>query len=292
MARSDHTSVEYSYLLDVFSGCLFNAPKLGPGEDVKLEYRFDCPEFQELRERYPIEKAAGKGGDFQRALRLCRYLAPRLEHKSDYDNHVPCNSLALMDYCFEKSGVGINCLNKAKILAECCLALGIYARRVGGMPCSPYDGDNHVVTEIFDRQSGKWAALDPTYGSSFSDGMRPLDCLELRTAFGEGKPASAVLNRQTPTDIRALQKRNAAVNWYYAKNSHWFFFDTVSAFGVPEDSVRVYVTPEGFDVRRWMVRNMEYRAEKYGEDLRDALTRIRTEDFRLASPAVWDSPAA
>ena len=292
MSRSERISVEYSYLLDVFSGCLFNAPELGSGEDVKLEYRFDCPEFQELRQRYPIEKAAGRGGDFQRALRLCRYLAPRLEHKSDYDNHVPCNSLALLDYCFEKSGVGINCLNKAKVLAECCLALGIYARRAGGMPCSPYDGDNHVVTEVFDRQSGKWMALDPTYGSYFSDGKEPLNCLELRTAFGEGRPVSAVLNRQTPADIRALQRRNAGINWYYAKNSHWFFFDTVSAFGVPEDSVQVYVTPEGFDVRRWMTRNAEYRTEKYGEDIGEALARRSAGGVRLASPAVWNSPAA
>lgn len=73
-----------------------------------------------------------------------RERALRLKHQSDYNNHVPCNSLDLLAYCFEKPDVGINCLNKAKILAECCLALGIYARRRGGMPCSPYDGDNHA----------------------------------------------------------------------------------------------------------------------------------------------------
>ena len=286
MRKSEGGTVPYAYMQDVFGGMIFNAPALAAGEDIELEYRFDCPEFGTLRERYPIERIAGKGGDFQRALRLCRYLAPRLRHESDYDNHVPCNSLDLLDYCFEKQDVGINCLNKAKILAECCLALGIYARRVGGMPCSPYDGDNHVVTEIFDRGSGKWAALDPTYGSYFSDGMKPLDCRELRAAFGEGGPVSAVLNRQTTGNMQSLQRRNASVNWYYAKNSYWFSFDTVSAFGVPERSERVYVAPAGFDVRRWIDRNEAYRAERYGGQPRPA----RALPFRLTSPSVWDSP--
>lgn len=91
MARQKREE-EYSFLLDVFSGVLFHAIRLAEGETVRLEYRFDCPEFPQLRERYPIETVAGKGGDFERALRLCRWLAPRLRHKSDYDNHVPCNA--------------------------------------------------------------------------------------------------------------------------------------------------------------------------------------------------------
>ena len=139
------------FFLDFYCGILLDSATFAPGTAAPHLYRFDCPEFGTLRERYPIERIAGKGGDFQRALRLCRYLAPRLRHESDYDNHVPCNSLDLLDYCFEKQDVGINCLNKAKILAECCLALGIYARRTGMMPASPYDCDNHVVTEVFDR---------------------------------------------------------------------------------------------------------------------------------------------
>ena len=152
---------------DVYCGILFGLQVWQKGEDEATVCRPDCPEFEELRTRYPIERAAGRGGAFARALRLCRYLAPRLRHESMYDNHVPCNALALLDYCFERKDVGINCLNKAKILAECCLAVGIPARRVWMYPASPYDTDNHVVTEIYDRRRGGWLALDPTTGAYF-----------------------------------------------------------------------------------------------------------------------------
>ncbi len=282
----------YTYLLDILSGGLFNAQKLAVGEPINIEYVFDCPEFQKLREQYPIERVAGKGGDFERALRLCRWLAPRLKHKSDYDNHVPCNSLDLLDYCFEKPDVGINCLNKAKILAECCLALGIYARRCGEMPCSPYDGDNHVVTEIYDRKREKWIVLDPTWGSYFSDGVQPLSCLELRQAFAERTPVSAVLNRQNPVNIGELQERNIGLNWYYAKNSYYFSFDSVSTFGEPEGSVFVYVVPEGFDLRRQQIKNLEYRKTIYDADMEKQIAKAKARTFRIASAALWDCPVS
>ena len=290
MSQKENGVFPYDYVLDIFSGGLFNAPTFAAGEPLKIEYIFDCPEFHQLREQYPIEHVVGKGGDFERALRLCRWLAPRLKHKSDYDNHIPCNSLALLEYCFEKPNVGINCLNKAKILAECCLSLGIYARRCSGMPCSPYDGDNHVVTEIYDRKRKKWIALDPTYGSYFSDGVNPLSCLELRQAFGSRIPVSAVLNRQNPAKISELQKRNAGVNWYYAKNSYYFSFDPVSTFGEPEGRGSLYVVPEGFDLRRQRITHLEFRKELYGMDVEERIAQTRARTFRIAATALWDNP--
>ena len=291
MAQKENGSFPYAYVLDVFSGGLFNAPVFAAGGSLKIEYVFDCPEFRQLREQYPIARVAGKGGDFERALRLCRWLAPRLKHQGNFDGHIPCNSLALLDYCFEKQDVGINCLNKAKILAECCLALGIYARRCGGMPCSPYDEDNHVVTEIYDRKRQKWIAVDPTYGSYFSDGVNPLSCLELRQAFAERLPVSAVLNRQNPAHIGELQKRNASVNWYYAKNSYYFFFDSVSTFGVPEESDVLYVVPEGFDVRRQRLKWLEFWKAKYNDmDMEERIAKTKAQTFHIASAALWDDP--
>ena len=290
MAQKENGVFPYTYITDIFSGGLFNAAALAEGEPLTIDYVFDCPEFQQLRERYPIERAAGRGGDFERALRLCRYLAPRLKHQSDYDNHIPCHSLALLDYCFEKPDVGINCLNKAKILAECCLALGIYARRCIGLPCSPYDGDNHVVTEIYDRKRQKWIALDPTYGSYFSDGVAPLSCLELRQAFAARSPVSAVLNRQNPARIDQLQKRNAGVNWYYAKNSYYFAFDPVSTFGVPEGMSSIYVVPEGFDLQRQRIKSLENWKVLYGRGGADRSGPGADLPHRLGGPVGQSGP--
>ena len=70
--------------------------------------------------------------------------------------------------------------NKSKILAECCLALGIPARRVFIMPFSPYDTDNHVVNEIYDDTREKWVMMDPTTGGMFVDENRtPLSLIEM-----------------------------------------------------------------------------------------------------------------
>ncbi|MDR1689800.1 MAG: hypothetical protein LBS21_14520 [Clostridiales bacterium] len=63
---------------------------------------------------------------------------------------MPQNSLALLEYAFDKGAEnGINCACLAKILSECLLAVGLPAKQVFIMPCSPYDGDNHVVTQVY-----------------------------------------------------------------------------------------------------------------------------------------------
>ena len=280
----------YSFLLSIYAGILFNAPTFEEGKDIQIKYEFNCPEFIKLKEQYHLEQIAGKGSDFKRALRLCRYLAPRLKHKSDYDNHIECNSLSLLEYCFEKEDVGINCLNKAKILEECLLALGIYARRVGQMPCSPYDGDNHVVVEIYDRKLQKWIGLDPTYGSYFSNGKEPLSLLEFRKGLGESQPVSTVLNRQNPTHIEKLQQRNIGDNWYYAKNSFYFTFDSISTFGEIEDMTSLFVIPKGFDLRRNYIKNLEYREQCYGMNVKDRIAIANKSNPKIISTSIWDSP--
>ena len=163
-------------MLDVYSGILFHNQDFETGNEEDVIYEFDCPEFNELRTKYNLVKIAGNGSDFARAKRLLHYLAPRLTHSSWYDNHIECNALRLLEYSLSNPEQGINCLNKSKILVECCMALGIYARRVSIMPFSPYDFDNHVVAEIYDRTLEKWIMLDPTTDGYFIDETKtPLD---------------------------------------------------------------------------------------------------------------------
>lgn len=153
---------ENKTLYDIYRGILCNNQSFQLGKQAQVEYRFDCPEYAELKEKYHLNEIAGNGTELEHSVRLLKYLAPKLTHSAWYDNSVPCNGLALLEYSLEQPEHGINCLNKSKILEECCLALGIYARRVRMLPYSPFDSDCHVVTEIFDRTLGKWCMLDPT----------------------------------------------------------------------------------------------------------------------------------
>ena len=242
----------------IYAGILFHHQSFAQGEECTIGYDFVCPEFSVLREKYDLENIAGKGGDFDRAKRLMHYFAPRLKHSSWYDNHVPCNALDLLAYSFEQPEHGINCLNKAKILAECCLALGIYARRVSIMPYSPYDFDNHVVTEIYDRKMGKWVMLDITTDGYFVDENKtPLSLLEMRNAFARDEFVTFVSAADKLKDLQKSRQKNAYYNSYICKNLFYFITGSRNGFGPTEQWL--YFCPEHFSVKATNVANAQYR---------------------------------
>ena len=279
MTKKDAQEIGWQ-LLHVYSGILFHHQEFETGNEEQFVYEFHCPQFAELRDKYDLVKLGGKGSDFVRAKRLLHYLAPRLAHSSWYDNHIPCNALALLEYSLENPEQGINCLNKAKILAECCLALGIYARRVSIMPFSPYDFDNHVVTEIYDRTMEKWIMLDPTTDGYFMDGEgNPLSLLEMRHRFANDLPVTFVLSSVRKKDYEALRKKYPAANAYICKNLFYFLVDEVCGFGEPEE--RLIVCPEGYSVRENQIQNTRFRINHMPEEYADFIPTFRERLERL-----------
>ena len=244
--------------LDVYSGILFQHQDFERGEAEELVYEFDCPAFEELRTKYPLAKIAGKGSDFIRAKRLLHYLAPRLTHASWYDNHVECNALKLLEYSLDNPEHGINCLNKSKILVECCLALGIFARRVVIMPFSPYDFDNHVVAEIYDRALEKWIMLDPTTDGYFIDEQKtPLSLLEIRSRFAAAEFVTYVSARDSLKDIEKLRDKYTFENMYICKNLFYFKVEKYATFG--EKKEYLHFVPCAFSIKETERANYKYR---------------------------------
>lgn len=244
----------------IYSGILFHHQTFAPGGSAVITYDLQCPEFVQLREQYSLENIAGKGGDFARAKRLLHYLAPRLHHSSWYDNHVPCNALDLLSYSLDQPEHGINCLNKAKILAECCLAVGIYARRVSIMPYSPYDFDNHVVTEIYDSKLEKWIMLDPTTDGYFVDeNKQPLSLLELRSHFANDRFATFVSATDRLRDLPRSAEKNAYFNSYICKNLFYFITGQHNGFGPTQ--TWLCFCPEHFSVRETNYANRLFRCD-------------------------------
>ncbi len=286
---------------DVYCGMIFNAAAFQTGRQIACSYDFTDERYQTLKERYPIEQVAKTGGDFERALRLCVWLAPNLTHKGDF---VPAgkaeeNAISLLDYSFGNSEHGINCTYKAKILVECCLALHIYARRVWLYPNSPYDGDCHVVVEIYDRAREKWIMIDPTTGGYFTDGKKPLSCLEMRKNFACRGDGTVVLMRQRTGDLQKLFIKNLNLNQYYAKNCFYIAVETVSAFGTEKKSDFAYLLPVGFDCK---ARQMQHAAwglelgkkEKWEnwaiEWFEKRKRSLETFTPLIGSPNLWNSP--
>lgn len=256
---------------NIYSGILFhNQTFAQENETDQIRYDFSCPEFEELRETYELETIAGKGSDFTKAKRLLHHFAPRLHHCSWYDNHVPCNALALLEYSLDNPDQGINCLNKSKILAECCLAIGIYARRVWIMPYSPYDFDNHVVTEIYDRKLKKWIMLDPTTDGYFvDDRKKPLSLLELRERFANDQFVTFVLSTNRLVDLNKLKDKYAYYNTYICKNLFYFTVEQENHFGPGNNYLNI--CPEHYSISRNRIGNARFRINHMPEEYREFL---------------------
>jgi len=282
---------------NIYTGVLHSSLRFAKGGvPGRIEYDFACPEYELLREKYALEEIAGEGSDFERAVRLMHHFAPQLVHKGDYDNHIACNALDLLKYSFGRPENGINCLNKAKILAECCLAVGIIARRVHIRPCSPYDFDSHVVTEIFEREMGKWIMIDCTEDGYFVDGSgTPLHCMQIRTALAMHKTCTIVYPGQEHMDPERLMQENIAMNAYFAKNLFYIGMDVWNGFG--EKGGQIYCLPEGYDMKAGRLASIGFNlkfAEEYGVDPKAIEERIRRTEQRefpsTPTDGLWDAP--
>ena len=245
-------------MLNVYRGILFHHQEFESGNSEEIIYEFDSPAFEALRTKYDLVSIAGKGSDFTRAKRLLHYLAPRLTHASWYDNHIECNALQLLEYSLNNPNQGINCLNKSKILVECCLATGIYARRIRIMPYSPYDFDNHVVVEIYDRTLEKWIMLDPTTDGYFIDETKtPLSLPEMRSKFANAEFITFVPSTDSLKDIHKLREKHLGTNMYICKNLFYFQVEQYSTFG--EKGMFLYFVPGNHAINQTKKANLAYR---------------------------------
>ena len=248
--------------LCIYKGILFHNRVFENDFSADISYDFTCDEYSALRERYDLAAIAGTGSDFEKASRLTAYLAPKLTHKGDYDNHIACNALSLLEYSLSHPEHGINCLNKSKILQECCLALGIYARRVCITPYSPYDYDNHVVTEIYDRALQKWVMLDATANGYFTDeNSTPLSVLEMREHFALNRTCNFTkLSGEVAEYFTSHEEEQIYYNNYFAKNLFYLIVDQRNGFGEKDAYLRFI--PKGFDDNARWEMNKLFRLNK------------------------------
>ena len=210
-------STDEIYVME--AGILRNNLEFAEGKQYKIEYDFTHENYALLKSRYNIESTAKEGTEFEKALRLMNEYAPRLTHKGDYDNHIPISALELLEYSLDKSNQGINCRNKAQILNEMCLALGIYSRKVWIMPYSRYDNDCHVVNEVWDRTLNKWVMLDITNNEYWvSENNIPLSVLEIRNKLALREFCTPVEAGDKTANLQKLKQKNIGDFLYIAKN--------------------------------------------------------------------------
>ena len=228
------------------AGILRNNLEMRQAGDMDVVYDFHHDDYAMLIERYEIDHIAGEGSEFERALRLMDEFAPRLHHESWYDNHIEMEALPLLEYSLDNRSQGINCRNKAQILNEMCLALGIYARKVWIMPNSGYDTDCHVVNEIWDASLEKWIMLDITNNQYWVDeNGTPLSVLEIRTKGAMQEFCAPVAVGERLNDLEKLKQRHISEFLYIMKNMTYMQYCDVYTVG--ESGIVYLLFPENLD---------------------------------------------
>ena len=253
---SSDSMIEYlgsSEQIDItYSGILKSHEKFRDGGNAVISYDFEHEDYKILLEKYNIAEIAGNGSEYEKALRLMNEFAPRLSHFGNFDYSVDIEALPLLEYSLDKPENGINCRCKAQILNEMLLSLGIYSRKLWIMPNSKYDGECHVVNEVWDTTLGKWVMVDISNNIYWVDKEgKPLSVLEIRQLAVNREFSTPVYADDDLSDLENSLNKAYSTYLYYLKNLDHMEYGAVMTVGESEDFY--YLIPENKNVTNEMV---------------------------------------
>lgn len=134
--------------------------------------RADEPQLRELRERYRLDRVvAGAKNDFAEATRLQLWTIDHITFgPAPHHNY---NALKVLDD--SARGKTFICTHFSYVLMQCCLALGIPARKLSTI--------GHASVEVWSNHYRKWVALECTRGHFFEMEGIPLSALEIHNQY-------------------------------------------------------------------------------------------------------------
>lgn len=228
--------------------------------EVEVVYDFAAPEYAELIGKYHFEELLLLS-DAEKVMKLLTWVNKHVRHRGNYDNSDVQDALTLLGIC---GAPGVNCLALSIILCECLLAVGVKARVVYMMPCAVEDGDNHVVVEAYVTEQNKWVMLDAAYGSyCVNKAGVALHLGEIRDCICRGEEYffSEGMNYNGDTNLDIVD-----IKEYYAKNLFFLRCKSRQGYGAHRTYGNMLeIAPVGFAVQERMVKNINYRIQKYGE---------------------------
>jgi len=165
-----------------------SAEAFAAGPDNGWRYKFErLPVHDKLSKSYDLHGIAGQGSAFTRALRVMDWLTAHTWYSgacvwSGYFNQFREDSHRRLRFAFDKPFLrALSCRHKAMVLADCLMAVGIYA-----MPLAIWPG--HLVTHVWLPEESRWVMLDPSLNSYITDGDgRALNLIEIHDHRRRGK---------------------------------------------------------------------------------------------------------
>ncbi|MCL2773881.1 MAG: hypothetical protein FWD71_11080 [Oscillospiraceae bacterium] len=273
---------------DIYTGVLkMNSEFENGGEDI-LEYDFNHPSLQIIKEKYNLVSVAGYGNDLSKAFNLLHWVCNHIMHSGNSQAKAT-NIIDFMEYSFDKDDkFGLNCAMLSHVLAGCIMAVGIYAREVKLIPCSPYDFDSHRVVQIYSADMKKWIMFDPTYsGYAMDKNNKYLDILEIRRLLSEQE--DIFLNKEFNYNGQKWDEN--FYKEYLAKNTFCLCTPALMSFDSIKSDGFVYVCPVHFDIKRRDIYCLEYKIKKGGYDMGSYIETAKNDKYSyLAVKTLFKSP--
>lgn len=178
---------------DYVDSCKYEDAALSVGstdtlKDTNCENLFQyIDEYDELIEKYGLNQIAVGSNDFEKAIAVMQWLTDNTMYSGIQLHFLPDDTKSILDFAFGKDfKCSINCRDKAIVLADLLIALGIKA-----YPMALVDDKrcgNHFVVHIYCRHSNRWAVVDPSFNAYFTDeNGNVLNVYELRDLFLNNK---------------------------------------------------------------------------------------------------------
>ncbi len=290
--KSQGDKFPISYQFRLYSGLLRLYDEFDPLPDKRApNFQYECshPELDILREKYRLDRIAGTGDDWSKAMNLMKWITEHIGYRGDITSalpevckSLPMNAIGLLEYSYEKGqDFGINCYMHAIVLTEACLSLGMKCRIVSLNPLNPYDYDNHLVNVVWCKNFSKWVMVDSSYNGYLRDaGGEILNPWEVRDLLCRHKPI--VCNDELV--YNGVKHNSEDYLRYLAKNLFYMHSPTLSGFNTTTTSEKPWLTltPKHFDVCKREAYNMKWRKDgDSGNWEQDELERLMREDCDL-----------
>jgi len=170
------------------------------------------PQYETIFKAFDLKSIAADGDTFDKSLRIMQWIT---------DNSVyngasplpPTTSDKIIEFSYGKGEDGaINCANKAILLADALMSIGIFAMPVAGLNLIPdtksenfMAGHSHVVTHVFLPEANKWVVLDPSFNTHIVGKENiPLNVIEIIAAMRQGKELFTVSNENKEISTAGL----------------------------------------------------------------------------------------
>lgn len=139
----------------------------------------ELDEYSELMAKYGLIKVAGNGSDSEKIRNILNWLTANTYYCGIGANITPDDSLKILKASYQRDFKrAINCRQRAILLTDICIALGIKAYPI--MLLSKSSWCCHFIVHVYISELGKWVAYDPSFGVRFLYENKPIDVVELR----------------------------------------------------------------------------------------------------------------